>query len=155
MISERPIQPASGGFERIAHRRPLLGRRLVGEQLHLALRVVLPLALDRDHQHQVVAFADRGDAFEAEAGLAGQKLRREGDLLLDRALGVDVQHARAASSLSVRPSEASQKPPSPSAAMPSRSSFWAGLPSRVTMRLAGDQRRRPGGVDGEDRGACR
>ena len=90
----RETDPAFLGLvERIAHSTPFLRLRLVGEQLRGALFVIGPFALDGHPERKVVAFADGGDAFQAEAGLAGEEFDGEADLRLDLTLGVDIVDA--------------------------------------------------------------
>src|SRR3546814_20633257 len=62
---------------------------VVGDQLHGVLGVVLPLPLDGDPE----GVADLGDALGAPALLDCQQRRREGDLPVDGALGVDMDEA--------------------------------------------------------------
>ena len=91
MISDRPTQPPLGRFERIAHAPHSLAFGLVGEQLDLALRVVLPFALHGHDQRQVVAEPIVVMPSKPKRISLAEQFGREGDLLLDLALGVDVE----------------------------------------------------------------
>jgi hypothetical protein len=76
-----------GRRQRVVDDRPFLGLQVVAQHLGVVFRIVAPFALHGHVEH----VAHAGDPLEAEATLDREKLGRQGDVVLDRAVAAHVE----------------------------------------------------------------
>lgn len=130
MISDRPSGPRPR-HPADSNGAPFLGIEVIGDQLDLSLGIIAPFAL---HSHpQPIVLPD--NPLESIAAFVGQKFGRQGNFLLDLALGINLVD-RMKDQPVAAPFRGQPEPALSIRVMSSRSGFCAGSPLRVTTVLA-------------------